>query len=185
MPRLLVQSRRKARQKRPLVRPWPIRPPPSLVRPHRVRHLAAPLSRAPPRNAGRSPVLPRVARQSPALPSLNQDRQAPLTPIRISLSKDTNVKNRKLASLLAVAGGLAVAAGIPSAPAFAQCAGRSAARCGTRACAGAPCAGKPCAAAGCAAKPCAAAACAAKPCAAKPCAAKPHRKHHRTRRHHS
>lgn len=75
------------------------------------------------------------------------------------------MNTRKLASLLTVAGGLAVAMGVPTATAYAQCAGRSAARCNAKGCAGKPCAGKS--------------------CAAKPCAAKPHHKHRRTRHHHS
>lgn len=84
------------------------------------------------------------------------------------------MKSLKLASMLVVAGGLAMATSACSGgkesgkqPAEAV-ATPDAAACAAKPCAAAGCAAKPCAAAGCAAKPCAAAGCGAKPCAAKP-----------------
>lgn len=94
------------------------------------------------------------------------------------------MKKLRLASMLAVAGGLAVATAAcskgsdttaePAAQAV-DVTDTSMAADGNGAapCAAKPCSAKPCAAAKCGAKPCAAAKCGAKPCAAKPCAAKP------------
>ena len=90
------------------------------------------------------------------------------------------MKKYKLASMLAVMGGLSMATAAcskaadntaePSAEAVGEVTTESepAANCSAK-----PCTAKPCAAKPCAAKPCAAKPCPAKPCAAKPCAAKP------------
>lgn len=97
------------------------------------------------------------------------------------------MKSVRLASMLAVAGGLAIATSACSGgseptetaaeevmPAEESMAaeGCAAKPCAAQGCAAKGCAAKPCAAAGCGAKPCAAKPCAAAGCAAKPCAAK-------------
>jgi hypothetical protein len=88
------------------------------------------------------------------------------------------MKRAKFASMLAVAGGLAMATSAcsESKPVDEQPAATPVdlADDGTATdnCAAAPCAAGPCAARECSAKPCAATECGAKPCAAKPCAAK-------------
>lgn len=98
------------------------------------------------------------------------------------------MKRMKFASMLAVAGGLAMATSAcsgsepveqDSAAATAELADDgsvaadcTAASCAAKECGAKPCAAGPCAAKDCSAKPCAAKECGAKPCAAKPCAAK-------------
>ncbi|MDZ4368523.1 MAG: hypothetical protein U0987_16090 [Afipia sp.] len=93
------------------------------------------------------------------------------------------MKTTKFASMLAVAGGLAMATtacsgGEPAeqpAAATAELAddGSMVDNCAAAPCAASDCNAKPCAAAPCAAKECAAKPCAAKDCGAKPCVAKP------------
>ncbi len=90
------------------------------------------------------------------------------------------MKKTKLASMLAVMGGLTMATAACSkeaeapqeAPAGAVMADQ-ASGCAAAPCAGKSCEAKPCAPKGCGAKPCAPKGCGAKPCAPKPCAAKP------------
>jgi hypothetical protein len=86
-----------------------------------------------------------------------------------------SMKKTKLASMLAVMGGLAVATAGCSKKAEAPTEAPTEAALADQAtgCAAKSCAAASCAAKGCEAKPCAAKSCAAKPCAAKPCAAKP------------
>lgn len=90
------------------------------------------------------------------------------------------MKKTKLASMLAVMGGLTMATAACSkdaeAPAEAPAGtvmADQASGCAAAPCAGKSCEAKPCAPKGCGAKPCAPKDCGAKPCAPKPCAAKP------------
>ena len=98
-----------------------------------------------------------------------------------SLKGENPMHKTRLASMLAVMGGLTIATSACSkqgdspteAPAGAAMADQAASSDAAKPCAAASCAAKPCAAKPCAAKKCGAKPCAPKGCAAKPCAAKP------------